>query len=56
MRLYNIRGIKKRRTTNSNYEKISSGNKKRYSPSALCSNFSLTITNDDPRTVKEAVD
>ena len=29
---------------------------KRYSPSTLCSNFSLSITNDDPRTVKEAVD
>ena len=28
----------------------------RYSPSAFCSNFSLTITDDDPRTVREAVD
>ena len=28
----------------------------RYSPSAFYSNFSLTITNDDPRTVREAVD
>ena len=28
----------------------------RYSPSALCSNFSLTITDDDPRTIREAVD
>eukprot|EP00253_Pinus_taeda_P034847 PITA_34847 len=28
----------------------------RYSPSALCSIFALSITNDDPRTVKEAVD
>ena len=28
----------------------------RYSPSALCSNFSLSVTNDDPRTVKEAMD
>jgi hypothetical protein len=28
----------------------------RYSPSDFCSNFSLSITNDDPRTVKEAVD
>ena len=28
---------------------------KRYSPSAFCSNFSLTITDDDPRTVREAV-
>ena len=28
----------------------------RYSPSAFCSNFSLTITNDDPRTFREAVD
>ena len=28
----------------------------RYSPSSSCSNFSLTITNDDPRTVREAVD
>eukprot|EP00253_Pinus_taeda_P013152 PITA_13152 len=28
----------------------------RYSPSALCSNFSLSITDDDPRTVKEAID
>ena len=29
---------------------------KRYSPSAFCSNFSLYITDDDPKTVKEAVD
>eukprot|EP00253_Pinus_taeda_P032851 PITA_32851 len=29
---------------------------KRYSPSAFFSNFSLSITDDDPRTVKEAVD
>ena len=29
---------------------------KRYSPSAFCSNFSLTITYDDPRTVRETVD
>jgi len=29
---------------------------KRYSPSTLCSNFSLSITDDDPRTVKEAID
>jgi len=29
---------------------------KRYSPSAFYSNFSLSITNDDPRTVKEVVD
>jgi len=28
----------------------------RYSPSAFCSNFSLSITEDDPKTVKEAVD
>ena len=28
----------------------------RYSPSALCSGFSLTITDDDPRTIKDAVD
>eukprot|EP00253_Pinus_taeda_P032839 PITA_32839 len=28
----------------------------RYSPSAFCSNFALSITDDDPRTVKEAVD
>ena len=28
----------------------------RYSPSSFCSNFSLTITDDDPRTVREAVD
>eukprot|EP00253_Pinus_taeda_P019015 PITA_19015 len=28
----------------------------RYSPSAFCSNFTLSITDDDPRTVKEAVD
>ena len=28
----------------------------RYNPYALYSNFSLSITNDDPRTVKEAVD
>jgi hypothetical protein len=27
----------------------------RYSPPDLCSNFSLSITNDDPRTVREAV-
>ena len=27
-----------------------------YSPSAFCSNFALTITNDGPRTVREAVD
>eukprot|EP00253_Pinus_taeda_P009729 PITA_09729 len=26
-----------------------------YSPSAFCSNFSLSITDDDPRTVKEVV-
>ena len=30
--------------------------KERYSPSSFCSNFSLSITDDDPRTVKEAVD
>eukprot|EP00253_Pinus_taeda_P025325 PITA_25325 len=29
---------------------------KRYSPSAFCSNFALSITDNDPRTVKEAVD
>ena len=28
----------------------------RYSPSAFCSGFALTITDDDPRTVREAVD
>ena len=28
----------------------------RYSPFAFCSNFALSITDDDPRTVKEAVD
>ena len=28
----------------------------RYSPSAFCSNFALSITDDDLRTVKEAVD
>ena len=28
----------------------------RYSPYAFCSNFSLTITDDDPITVREAVD
>ena len=28
----------------------------RYSPSDFCSNFSLSITYDDPRIVKEAVD
>ena len=28
----------------------------RYTPSNFCSNFSLSITDDDPRTVKEAVD
>jgi len=28
----------------------------RYSPSAFYSNFALSITDDDPRTVKEAVD
>ena len=27
-----------------------------YSPSAFCSNFALSIIDDDPRTVKEAVD
>ena len=29
---------------------------KRYSPYAFCSGFALTITDDDPRTVTEAVD
>eukprot|EP00253_Pinus_taeda_P034965 PITA_34965 len=28
----------------------------RYSPSAFCSNFSLSIIDDDPKTVKEVVD
>eukprot|EP00253_Pinus_taeda_P024707 PITA_24707 len=28
----------------------------RYSPSAFCSNFGLSVTDDDPRIVKEAVD
>jgi hypothetical protein len=28
----------------------------RYTPSDFCSNFSLSITDDDPRTVREAVD
>eukprot|EP00253_Pinus_taeda_P034260 PITA_34260 len=28
----------------------------RYSPSAFCPNFALSITDDDPRTVKETVD
>ena len=28
----------------------------RYSPSTFCSNFSLSIIDDDPRTLKEAVD
>eukprot|EP00253_Pinus_taeda_P035607 PITA_35607 len=27
-----------------------------YNPSAFCSNFALSITDDDPRTMKEAVD
>eukprot|EP00253_Pinus_taeda_P024958 PITA_24958 len=29
---------------------------KRYSPSAFCSNFALSITDKDPRTLKEAID
>eukprot|EP00253_Pinus_taeda_P031393 PITA_31393 len=29
---------------------------KRYSPSTFCSNFSFFVTDDDPRTVKQAVD
>ena len=32
------------------------GQPERYSPSDFCSNFVLSITDDDPRTVKEAVD
>eukprot|EP00253_Pinus_taeda_P017725 PITA_17725 len=28
----------------------------RYSPSAFCSNFALSVTDDEPRTMKEAVD
>ena len=28
----------------------------RYSPSAFCSNFALSVTDNDPRTVKEEVD
>ena len=28
----------------------------RYSPSTFCSNFALTITDDDPRTIREAID
>ena len=28
----------------------------RYSPFSFCSNFALSVTDDDPRTVKEAVD
>ena len=28
----------------------------RYSPSIFCSNFSLSITDDDPRTMKDIVD
>ena len=28
----------------------------RYTPSDFCSNFSLSITNNDPRTVRETVD
>ena len=28
----------------------------RYSPSSFCSNFTLPIIDDDPRTVKEALD
>jgi len=28
----------------------------RYSPSAFCSNFALSVTDDDPSTVKEALD
>src|SRR6202046_2147973 len=28
----------------------------RYSPSDFCSNFALSVTDDDPRTVKEVVD
>lgn len=31
-------------------------NPKRYILSSFCSNFVLTITNDDPRTVKEVID
>jgi hypothetical protein len=27
-----------------------------YTPSNFCSNFSLSATNDDPRTVREAMD
>jgi len=29
---------------------------KRYSPSAFCSNFALSVIDDDPRTVKEEGD
>jgi len=29
---------------------------KRYSPCAFCSIFALSVTDDDPRTVKEAID
>ena len=29
---------------------------KRYSPPNLCANFYLSITDDDPRTVREAMD
>jgi hypothetical protein len=28
----------------------------RYTPPNFCSNFALSITDDDPRTVREAVD
>jgi hypothetical protein len=27
-----------------------------YTPSDFCSNFALSVTDDDPRTVREAVD
>jgi Mn-dependent DtxR family transcriptional regulator len=48
-----------KRSSYSSIEEIDSGKKekkKRYTPHDLCSNFYLYITDDDLRTVREAVD
>jgi hypothetical protein len=58
MRLYKRIWITRRRSSYSSIEEIGSRNKgtKKVSPSDFHSNFSLYITDDDPRIVREAMD
>ena len=58
MRLYNRRILRRGRATNSSFEKISSGKKATRKVQSIYfrSGFSLTITDDDPITIREVID